>query len=164
MAVECIKASPSEDDKVHRLTERIFNHFFPANSTNCSSDDCRWFFAYANSQIQWLTKGTEAGIGGQVDLEAAQNGCHTNDQMSIHILKLYLSRILGEQSGGTSSSQPLAFYNDKVSLYIGLKVYVAVKMETDVAFFFGNVEERGIIGFIGTLSVDSDVKLCYHKL
>ena len=127
MAVECIKASPSDDYMVHRLTERIFNHFFPANNTNCSSDDCRWFLAYANSQKQWLTKGTEAGGGGQVNLEVAQNGYQTNDQMSIHIMKLYLSRILGEQSGGTSSSQPLAFYNDRVSLfYIELKDCAAV--------------------------------------
>ena len=117
MAVECIEASPSEyKDKVNRITERIFSHFFPANSTNFSSDDCRWFLAYANSQRQWLTKGTESGRGGHMDLEVALNR-HTNDQMSIHILKLYLSRILGEHSGGTSSSQPLAFYNESVSSF-----------------------------------------------
>ena len=111
VAVECVKAS-EDDIKVHRLTERIFNHFFPANSTNCSSDDCRWFLAYANCQ---LTKGTEMNSGEQVDLEL-QNGYHTNHQMSIHLFKLYLSRILGEQSGGgtTSSHASLAFYNEKV--------------------------------------------------
>ena len=111
VAVECVKAS-EDDIKVHRLTERIFNHFFPANSTNCSSDDCRWFLAYANCQ---LTKGTEINSGA-VDLEL-QNGYHTNHQMSIHMFKLYLSRILGEQSGGgtTSSHASLAFYNEKVS-------------------------------------------------
>ena len=84
----------------------------PANSTNCSSDDCRWFLAYANCQ---LTNGTETNSGEQVDLEL-QNGYHTNHQMSIHLFKLYLSRILGEQSGGgtTSSHASLAFYNEKV--------------------------------------------------
>ena len=112
VAVECVKAS-EDDIKVHRLTERIFNHFFPANSTNCSSDDCRWFLAYANCQKQWLTKGTEIGSGGQVDLEVAQNGYHRNEKMSIHIFKLYLSRILGEQTGSTSSHAS-AFYDDKV--------------------------------------------------
>ena len=119
VARKCFKATPSEDDiKVHRFTERVFNHFFPANSTNCSSDDdCRWFLDYANCQKQWLTKRTEIGSGGQLDLEVSRNGCHANVQMSIHIFKLYLSRILGEQSGGgtTSSQAPLAFYNDKVS-------------------------------------------------
>ena len=119
VARKCFNATPSEDDiKVHRFTERIFNHFFPANSTNFSTDDdCQWFLDYANCQKQWLTKRTEIGSGGQLDLEVSQNGCHANVQMSIHIFKLYLSRILGEQSGGgtTSSQAPLAFYNDKVS-------------------------------------------------
>eukprot|EP00731_Ephydatia_muelleri_P021734 Em0014g325a len=122
VARKCFKATSSEDDiKVHRFTERIFNHFFPANSTNCSSDDCRWFLAYANCQKQWLTKRTEIGSGGQLDLEVSQNGCYANVQMSIHIFKLYLSRILGEQSGGgtTSSQAPLAFYNDKRRSLLG---------------------------------------------
>ena len=115
MAVECVEAS-KDSIKVYRLTERIFNHFFPANSTNCSSDDCRWFLAYANCQKQWMTKGTEINSGGQVDLKVSQNGYHTKDHMSIHVFKLYLSRILGEQTSGstTSSQDPLAFYNDKV--------------------------------------------------
>ena len=131
VAVECVKAS-EDDIKVHRLTERIFNHFFPANSTNCSSDDCQWFLAYANCQ---LTKGTGINSSGQVDLEL-QNGYHTNHQMSIHMFKLYLSRILGEQSGGgtTSSHASLAFYNEKVS----------ERINSHAAFYRG----RGCIGLV----------------
>ena len=118
MAVECVKAS-EDNVKVHRLTERIFNHFFPANSTNYSSDDCRWFLAYVNCQKQLLTKGTEINSGGQVEHKVSQNGYRTNDQMSNHIFKLYLSRILGEQTGGSTTppQDPLAIYNDKVSSF-----------------------------------------------
>lgn len=104
VALNCFKTSSSENDRVNRFIEKIFSHFIPVDSTNCSSDDFQWFLFYANSQRQWLSRASEI------------SGGFTQEQMTIHIFKLYLSRILGKQSGGsTASCDPLALYNDTVS-------------------------------------------------
>ena len=117
MAVECLKVTPSCDDQVHRLMERIFNHFFPVNSTCCNPEDCRWFLSYANSQKQWLPLAAET----ELTRELSRNDCSVDLQMSIHTFKLYLSRMLGEQQDGGSPSSldqdPLALYNSKVRLF-----------------------------------------------
>ena len=108
MALKCLQESISGKDQAHRFMERLFSFFFPVDSTNCSTDDCFWFLSYANNQRELVFEIAK--------YKSNQELCQNVDGLSIYIFKLYLCRILGEKNGdNTTSSNPLAFYNDRVS-------------------------------------------------
>lgn len=117
VALKYLQESIAGNDQVHRLIGRLFTHFFPVDSTNCSTDDCCWFLHFANNQSQWV-------LSEIARPKSNQELCQNVDALSIHIFKLYLCHILGEQNGdSTSSCNPLAFYNDRVSFIMYMQTY-----------------------------------------
>lgn len=114
--MECLKATPTNEAQVHRTIERILSHFFPVNSTRSSPEDCHWFLEYTNSQRQLFSCTAKQDPDKLTLEELSQN---VDLQMTIHIFKLYLSCMLGEQQNGESSylQGPLTLYNDKVRVF-----------------------------------------------
>ena len=104
---------------MHRFIDRMFSNFFPAYSTTFNSDDCRWFFTYANSQTQWLqTPINKVTVAVNDEVIGHHKSCvdHScTEILSIYNLKLYFCRILGKRCGNPGPNDPLAFYNTEVS-------------------------------------------------
>lgn len=120
----CFKATRRADGQIHihRLVERIFSHFFPVSSIQCCPEDCHWFLSYANGQEKLLSHAaltdTDDKNQGLSQIDSA------NLQVSKHIFKLYLSRMLGKPEYGGSPLNPLALFESKVGSFNSVHITV----------------------------------------